>query len=347
MKSLSKISLSIPEEEYHSLPCWSYSLIARYAKEGFSAIANLHEPVKPTPAMEFGSLVDCMLTRPFDLDNEYAICDSQVPPAEKFVLDALANSKVPFEDLDNDAIQKACELKGYQPRWGFDAKYKHLAEYADYYNLLCSGKKLVAKTDWDDAEEIVQALLKNEVTSRFFKEKSTEDKEILYQQQFVVSYKPLGSDEKVKLKIMPDIMVVDHKEKTVQLVDLKTSSLPAWQFKENFLKFRYDIQASLYSDVMDAVLDSEEEYDEYTILPYLFVVISRSDFVPVVFEYDQTDPSQEFGLFWMSAEKTYSYKGWKALLSEILAYEREKAVVPSHIDITKPNNILDILCMQK
>lgn len=344
MKSLSQISLSIPEEEYHSLPYWSYSLIARYAKEGFSAIANLHEPVKSTPAMEFGSLVDCMLTRPSDLHNEYAVCDTQVPPAEKAVLDALSNSKVPFEDLDNDAIQKACELKGYQPRWGFDAKYKHLAEYADYYNLLCSGKKLVAKTDWEDAERIVQALLKNEVTSPFFK-KSTEDLEILYQQQFVVSYKPIGSDEKIKLKIMPDIMVVDHKEKTVQLVDLKTSSLPAWQFKENFLKFRYDIQASLYSDVMDAVLDSEEEYDEYTIKPYLFVVISRSDFIPVVFQYDQTDPTQENGLSWTNGEKLYHYRGWKELLIEILLYEREKAVVPSHIDTTKPNNILDILCM--
>lgn len=345
MKSLSKISLSVPEEEYHSLPCWSYSLIARYAKEGFSAIANLHEPVKSTPAMEFGSLVDCMLTRPFDLDNEYAICDTQVPPAEKAVLDALANSKVLFEDLDNDAIQKACELKGYQPRWGFDAKYKHLAEYADYYNLLCSGKKLVSKTDWDDAEEIYQALMKNEVTSRFFKEKSTEDKEILYQQQFVVSYKPVDAEEKIKLKIMMDIMEVDHKEKTIQPIDLKTSSLPAWQFKDNFLKFHYDIQASLYSDVLRAVLDSEEEYKDYTIKPYLFVVISRSDFVPVVFEYDQTDPSQENGLSWSNGEKTYNYKGWKALLSEILAYERTKAIVPSHIDITKPNNILNILCM--
>ena len=55
--------MNLSEQAYHDYPAWSYSLIAKYARNGFSAIATLHDKMKPTPEMEFGSLFDSILTK--------------------------------------------------------------------------------------------------------------------------------------------------------------------------------------------------------------------------------------------------------------------------------------------
>lgn len=136
---------------------------------------------------------------------------------------------------------------------------------------------------------------------------------------------------------MPDLLVVNHKEKTIQPVDLKTSSVPAYSFGDNFIKYRYDIQAELYTDTLRKICD-ESEYRDYTILPFLFTDISRSDKVPVTFVYD---PSKGFS--YTRGDKTYRYKGWKELLSEILYYEESNAIVPNYITTEGPNDLIEVL----
>ena len=84
--------MNLSEQAYHDYPAWSYSLIAKYARNGFSAIATLHDKMKPTPEMEFGSLFDSILTKGRKTLDDYAVADFSVPPAEKGVLDILAST---------------------------------------------------------------------------------------------------------------------------------------------------------------------------------------------------------------------------------------------------------------
>ena len=125
---------------------------------------------------------------------------------------------------------------------------------------------------------------------------------------------------------------------TIQPVDLKTSSMPAYDFPEHFVKMRYDIQGDEYSDVLRIVLDSIPEYQDYTILPYLFTDVSRTDMVPVTYTYDQTA-----GLSFTKGEKTYTYKRWDDLLDEIIFYEEVEAKVPDFITTSGPNDLIDII----
>ena len=106
----------------------------------------------------------------------------------------------------------------------------------------------------------------DEYLKDLFGTKSSEDVEYIYQAKYVVDY-TLPSGQIVPVKIMPDLIKVNHKAKTVQLVDLKTSSDPAWNFKENFVRLAYYIQAKLYSDVMRIIMDNDEVYRSYTLLP--------------------------------------------------------------------------------
>lgn len=349
MKSLKQFSLNLTEEEYHNLPVWSYSIIANYARNGFPSLATLHQKTEPTPAMKFGSLFDRIVTGEGMAKDEYAVCNIAVPESEKKMLDCLSATTVnkPYHMLEDDDFKQAQEVSGYQPRWGLKAVKEHLDPYVAYYELKVSGKEIVSSVDWNDAVEMASAIHNNEYLKDIFGENISDDIEYVYQAQFK---KNICIDEEAMLfadvKIMPDLMVVNHNQKTIQPVDLKSSSMPGYQFAEHFVKMRYDLQAQTYVDVLQEVINDIPEYKDYLILPYLFVDVSRVDKVPVAFEYDPRSESQINGLT-LGTERQYTYKNWKQLLLEIIGYEETEAVVPSYITTVGPNNLLDILNYQK
>lgn len=345
MKSLREYSLNITEEQYHALPSWSYSTISRYAKEGFAAMESLHESVAPTPAMEFGSLFDSIITKGMEAtEKEYAISDVSVPPAEKKVLDMLHERfpKSRFEKIMFADIVDAANAAAYQPKWKDETRVAKLEAYKNYLNMLTEGKKVVSSKDWQDAIDMTYELRSNPCTGQLFKIEDTEDIEYLYQLKFEFPH-VMENGETVMMKFMPDLVIVNHREKTIQPVDLKTSATQGWNWwKENFIKYRYDIQAHLYSDGLREVTSHIPGYEDYTILPYLFADISRSDMQPVTYRYDQTDFTQADGFSFESNGKQYTYKRWDKLLEEIKYYEENESKVPVNIDTNKPNDILEL-----
>lgn len=344
MKSLKDYSLNLDESTYHSYDAWSYSKIAKYAKDGFSAIANMDKPTSPTPSMEFGSLFDAMITRAEEVTSLYQIVDDDVPPSEKAVIEYLAraNEAKTLSEISDVQLQTAFELCKYHTNWKFDTCKQKLLNYQDYYRILKSGKKLISKEDWDDAYEMYHAFQYSPYLNDLFGKRSTDKVEYLYQTQYAVPY-TLPSGKTVRVKIMPDLIKVNHEDKTIQLVDLKTSSDPAWNFQDNFIKFAYYIQAKLYSDVIEIIKDRDADLQEYYILPYLFTDISRTDKIPVTYTYDQNAESQRNGFSFSKGDKVYSYKSWQTLLDEILSYKEIDAKVPAHIKLEEANNLLDIL----
>lgn len=336
--------MNLEEAAYHAYPAWSYSIIARYAKYGFDALRSLFEPVTPTPEMKFGSLFDSMITRGKKTLDYYIVYDADIPAAEKRVMDYLAQHRAEgsFKKIPEHAIQEAADACAYYPKWGYDAKYKHLLPYADYYIVAKSGKEVVSREDWEDAFTMMKVFRNDPFLNDLFGTKNTDEVEYLYQCQFKVNY-TLASGRVAKIKIMPDLIKVNHADKTIQPVDLKTSSMPAYSFAENFVKMAYYIQAKLYSDVLEVIKNGDDDLKEYRILPYLFTDISRTDKVPVTYVYDQTALSQANGFTFSSSGKEYTYRSWQKLLDEILEYQEKDARVPSYISTTEPNDILNLI----
>lgn len=335
MKSLKDYSLNITEEQYHAYPAWSHSLISRYATEGFSSLATIHEPLKTTPSMAFGSLFDTLITRSDDFEKEYAIMDTCPPPAEKNVLDTLAKmTDKPFDLIPDSIIQDAIAQCSYQGRLKYETQLAKLSAYSNYFNTVASGKTIVSSEDFNDAVEMSKALHENSYAGNLFQNGTIDGVEYLYQLKFVV--KGTFGGKEVELKIMPDLVVVNHNLKYIQPVDLKTSSVPAhtW-WKENFIKYRYDIQAELYSDVLRVIKNRKGSgMEDYDILPYIFTDISRTDKVPVSYIYDPRQPLS-FG--------EYTYRGYRGLLTEMIHYEEEHAKVPNNIKVDEANDLRELL----
>lgn len=343
MKSLKEFSLNLPEQKYHEYPAWSYSMIAKYAKEGFQSLSHLHEFSKPTPSMEFGSLFDSIITRGKSTLDEYIVSDVTAPDAEKKVFEyILSRTNSKFESISNELFEEAFDETKYYGNRKFDTKVDQLSKYSEYYNTRASGKKVVSRSDWDEAIEMAKNFRSYAHINDLFGTKNSKDVEYCYQLQLLTEIES-EDGSKIPIKIMLDAVKVDHKAKTVQPIDLKTSFQPAYDFSENFITYRYDIQASLYTFVLKKVLSEDNEYKDYTVLPFIFADISRSDKIPVTWTYDPNDDSQVNGLCYEINGKTYQYKNWYTLLSEILKYEEAKAVVPAGVSTTNHNNLITAL----
>lgn len=337
MKSLKDYSLNIPEEEYHAYPAWSYSLIARYAKEGFSAISTIHDPIATTSSMEFGSLFDCIITDGANLNKRYVVSDTTPPPAEKLVYDnLLKRTNKPYADISQETLVSAIEDTGYSSKYKkLDTQLSHLNEFSEYYDIRRTGRKVVSSEDMNDALQMATNFKSNPFIQRLFGNPVTT--EYIFQLQLVANMNVNG--RKAKVKCMLDAVAVNHDDKTIQPIDIKTSAMPAYDWPENFLKFRYDIQASLYTSVLRTVVNAHAEYKDYTILPFVFCDISRSDKQPVSYVYDPCSESQADGLSF----KEYRYKNWRELLAEIIDYEESEATVPAGIVLDDANDLVSIL----
>lgn len=338
MDSLQSKMMNIQEDVYHQYPAWSYSKIARYARNGFMELSKLDEQIAPTSEMEFGSLVDSLLTRGIDVThNSYSVLSTPFPtPSVKTVLDTLNKQcGLPYNEIDDTIFLRVMNDCEWQQRWGYDARKKILDANSQYYETIRTKKKIVSKEDFEDAMDIYLAVKHNPYLFTIFKDKNTDNTEYLYQAQFIENFQ-INSHNDVKVKCMFDLLIVNHKEKTIQPVDLKTSHMPAYDFAKHFLKMRYDIQASLYTDVLNKTLINCKE-NTYKVLPYLFVDISRSDKVPVTYSFNTQFYSSGFTL-----NKEY-FASWKQLLNEILDYKESQATTPWYIKTEEPNDLMSIL----
>ena len=176
MKSLRELSLNLPEDIYHADPAWSYSKIARYAKDGFKAIATIHDKIEPTPSMEFGSIVDTLVTRPEDFDKEYIVDESTVSPAEKSVFDKLLEKfHIPYDALSTADILNAAQECNYYPKYKDDTKLARLADASHYYDVRRTGKKPITQQDFEDAYQMADAIYHHNTLKKYFHHKETDD----------------------------------------------------------------------------------------------------------------------------------------------------------------------------
>lgn len=244
MKSLYDISWQVDEPTYRADPALSYSTLAKYEREGFNNLDKLFDRID-TPSLTFGSAVDSIITgSQEEFDERFIVADFPSTPDTiiKIVNDVFREFCDTYKDLDSipdvEIIHRASSFN-YQPNWKPETRAKVIKEKgADYYNLLfiADGKTVLNTQTYQDVCNAVRALKESTATKFYFAPNNPFEPNIerFYQLKFK------GEFNGIKYRNMADLIIVNHKEKWVKPVDLKTSSHTEWDFYKSFVDWRYE-----------------------------------------------------------------------------------------------------------
>ena len=341
-KSLYDISWKVTEEEYRKSPALSYSTIARFHRDGFDGLDKLFDKIE-SPSLIFGSMVDALITGGQDeFDNTFIVAEfPNIPDSQvnviKYLFNNYSENYNSLLKIPDDLIIVATEVLEFQKNWKPETRAKVIKENGvEYYNLLhiSIGKTLVNTKDYQDAQACVKTLKEDEFTSEFFAEDNPFDKTIerLYQLKFQGEY------EGIKLRCMADLIMVDHENKVVTPIDLKTSFKKEWNFPSSFIQWGYWIQAQLYWYIIRQNMDNDPLYKDYKLANYQFIVISNNSRIPLIWEYPDTKADVDC---YYGKHGEIECKNWRNIVEDLSYYLTYNPVVP--LGIERINNIVNWL----
>lgn len=346
MKSLRDISWQVSEEEYRADPALSYSTLARYEREGFNNLDKLFDRIE-TPSLTFGSAVDSIITggqKEFDerfMVAEFPSTPDSITKIVKSLFSQYGDSYRSLITIPDDAIIKETECQSYQMNWKPETRAKVIKEKgADYYNLLfIAGSRTILDTQtYQDVCNAVRALKESKSTQFYFAEDNPFEPDIerLYQLKFK------GEFGGITYRNMADLIIVNHKEKWVKPVDLKTSSHTEWDFYKSLVDWRYDIQARLYWAIIRQNMDKDEYFKDFKLLDYDFIVVNKRTLTPLVWNcpFTRAQGTLKFGKNGQIEMRSPFVIG-----EELNYYLTSRPKVPIGISETGPNDLRKYLSL--
>lgn len=198
-----------------------------------------------TQALFSGNVIDTMILNEKRFDEMYKVADIEEPTTT--LLDVAMHAfkeKLNAEEIenfvntmaDNDKYALWSNIKDKEKRrdkWDNELFWNYLN-----FKRECVEKDLlpVTKETYDMARRAKVRFDGDEMVSKIL-----QGKEIIKHKVFQFRYE--GFDCKCEL----DMLVIDHEKKTVQEIDIKSSSVKRHEFKWHFRKFRYDFQRQFYN----------------------------------------------------------------------------------------------------
>lgn len=308
--SLSSLALNITEEEYRALPHLSQSALAQYASKGPRAIKDMLEGKRfEAGFLDKGSLLDTLVFFGEEgVRKRFAfIATEEYPPQSvksivEYIYNAVGRIVRDFNAVADGVILDAARMTEFQQRWKEETIVKHIREkgtkYFDFLKVN-AGKIILAKEDYQNAILALRAMRENPYTYHLFKD--SPQREILTQLKF----------EANGLKMMADWIVVDHGDKTIQIVDLKSTGKSRDDFEKSFIQFGYYLQATMYSQILKDVISKDDYFKSFTVLPFQFLVINVEELLPQLYEFPYSNNDSDF-----VTRSRRKIKGYKTLIRE-------------------------------
>ena len=288
----------------------SFSRISSFDREGPMSLVK--RPVVDNEGATIGSITDDLLNdfinKTKEFDKKYYVFNGSKPTATlgNLIDDVLKL----YEELPSKAdVLKIIKDNGY---WGsvknpvvlndkFDTK-----EFWGYLKAKYESKDKTVATSEDIqwGQDLVDTLLIHENSKGIF----NNDNEKINQVDLSFVYGDF------RLRGIVDILTIDHKNKTIRIIDLKTGSSKVDEFSSSFIKWRYYIQAAIYTKAAET-LKEKFNLSDYKVLPFQFLYISRFEKIPFIYEVgDKWLEAAEKGF---KTSSGWEYKGLEDLLGEI------------------------------
>jgi hypothetical protein len=181
--------------------------------------------------------------------------------------------------------------------------------YKEIREVRSKGLTVVTVEDIKNAEKTVEELKSNEFTGKILNLVSSDRFEVLAQHQ-IMDYEIDG----LPLKSMLDLLIIDHKEKTISPYDLKCTWSVEGFYKEYYLYRRAYIQAYLYKEAC-LELKKRLNLDLYRVNNLKFIVCDSINYYsPLIYSLNTDDMQDAYLGFEHKGEK---YPGVKTIISDL------------------------------
>ena len=288
-KSLFEISLDITEPEYRAREELSYSTLARFERDGFNKLNELFDRVS-TDSLLFGSCVDTVITGGKngwkDFNDTYVAYDDLCTPKVREMIKYLSDNYGHIDSISkmsDEILLEALDNAQYYVNYSPSKRISYLRndKVNRNYQIVNNETRTVISTDMlYNVQNSVRALKTSDATAWYFSDDDSDpDIERLYQLKFAADFAIHG-----KYRCMSDLIVVNHKEKHITFVDLKTSSHYENEFYLSYLKWRYDIQSRLYSRIIIYNCMQDDYFKDFTFSNYRFIVVNKNSLLPLVWK---------------------------------------------------------------
>lgn len=176
-KSIKELSWNITEEEYRGDSAISYSTLSRFEREGWRNLASLFTKID-TPALLFGSAVDCLLLERKEVFGEkFIVCEfpnlsDNLIQITKELFSKYGDTHRRVDTIDDEVISTVAIANGYYTGNSYKAlRVKKVKECCnEYYSLLAvaGDKTILSQGNYNKVVQCVDELKTNPKTADFF-----------------------------------------------------------------------------------------------------------------------------------------------------------------------------------
>lgn len=261
---------------YHRDTRFGHSVVVGFEQNG-PTVLDPKYTVHTTAAMEFGSLVDTLLTQNENFTKIYYVPQDvrDLTPTEKKFVNACLENNINIAHLNDDSLLAILDECGFYVSIKKTTERINKARQLQSYiseRLLNANKKCLSVEQFNDAVNCVEALHTSEITKDIF----ADPKLICYQ---VALYG-------ISNKALFDIIYIDAKNHILYPIDLKTVSYPERDFiKNSFYKYEYYRQAEMYYDLLTQIVKNYSSKENWTVADFQFLVINKDTLSPLLYRF--------------------------------------------------------------
>lgn len=287
----------------------SYSKLSSFIEGGAKALVRKKELTGD--GINEGGLIDCLLFSPNNFKKEYYIFDGTKPTATAGELCDLVFqlfNKIPKVE----EVVEVSRKHGYWSKVVNPETYINKFNTEDFWGYLkaqyeSKSKTIITTEQLQRAEEVVE-ILKSHNYSKLIVAFPTKTQSKYAQYKIEYRYK------NVIFRGILDLLVVDHKAMTVQMIDLKTGTPAAELFSQSFVKYRYYLQEAVYQQAFEQIC-KDLGLEGYKLLPFQFLYISRFEKIPLL--YTVPEKWSKAALNGFTTKSGYLYKGMNQIIDDI------------------------------
>lgn len=232
---------------------------------------------EPSDAMNLGSIVDILITRPEDLEKEFtAIVGTPSGQLKSFVEEYLK-----LETLSPEQGSIAIATQAYINIGIKQSKLETMiarfqTEGLQYYNFLRNNtdKTIVSEETLSKAKALVKEMQEDEFMGEIVCQETDSytsiNVDITVHNQLPIYWYV----NNIRYKALLDKVIIDHLKKEIRPYDIKTCG--DYHFPESYARYRYDLQGAFYTAAL-RFWKFENGWDGYTIMPFTFLVCFTND----------------------------------------------------------------------